>query len=170
MVEFPPSFEATDNHTVFAWKGHPGNLTCIATSIPNATIEWRFANGQRFQSTDHLKILGNGPISSLIVDPIDNRFFNSYTCIASNIHGVSDHMFILKEGRRPGPLAQVRVAQMTATTVLFNLSLPPQQDEVPIRTVTVQYKKSDRGWDSALNRTWTASKLIRFVRFELSTS
>lgn len=159
-VEFPPSFEATDNRTVFAWDQHPGNLTCIAASIPNATIEWRLFGGQRLESSPQIQIRGNGPISSLIVYPMDNRFFNTYKCIASNIHGTKERSFVLKEGRRPGQLSQVRIAQMTATTVLFDLVLPPQQDELPIRRISVQYKLSDQGWDRALNRTWTASKLI----------
>ncbi|XP_033219613.1 fasciclin-2-like isoform X2 [Belonocnema kinseyi] len=156
-VEFPPSFEATDNRTVFAWDKHPGNLTCIATSIPNATIEWRLFGGQRLESSPQIEIRGNGPISSLIVYPMDNRFFNTYKCIASNIHGTKERSFVLKEGRRPGQLSQVRIVQMTATTVSFDLVLPPQQDELPIRRISVQYKLSDQGWDKALNRTWTVA-------------
>lgn len=41
-VEFPPSFEASMNQLpVWTWDMKPANLTCLAESIPNATIEWR---------------------------------------------------------------------------------------------------------------------------------
>lgn len=41
-VEFPPTFEAiSDQPPIWSWDRRPANLTCIAESIPNATIEWR---------------------------------------------------------------------------------------------------------------------------------
>lgn len=44
-VQFPPTFEASVNQPPeWSWERKPANLTCLAESIPNATIEWRFAH------------------------------------------------------------------------------------------------------------------------------
>ncbi|XP_043480999.1 fasciclin-2-like isoform X2 [Leptopilina heterotoma] len=156
-VEFPPSFEVNDNRTIFAWNNHPGNLTCIATSIPNATIEWRVYETQRLESNAPHKIIGNGPISSLIVEPRDSRYFTTYRCVATNIHGSNVLPFVVKEGKRPGHLLQVRIAEMTATTAIFEILLPAHDDELPIKTVNIQYKPSEQSWVHAYNRTWAVN-------------
>ena len=158
-VEFPPTFEATENRTHFAWENHPGNMTCIATSIPNATIEWMFYGGQRIQSNPQLEIRGKGPKSTLIVHSLDSRFFITYKCVASNRYGTSEHSFVLKEGRKPGSLIQAKLLDITATTALFDLQVPVAENDLPIRTISVQYKEERETWNHAKNRTWAVSKL-----------
>ncbi|XP_051157515.1 fasciclin-2 isoform X2 [Leptopilina boulardi] len=156
-VEFPPTFEVMDNRTIFAWNNHPGNLTCIATSIPNATIEWRAYGNIRLESNAPHNIIGKGPISTLIVEPRDQRYFTTYRCVATNIHGSSEYPFVVKEGKRPGFLLQVRISEMTATTATFEILLPAYNDELPIKTVNIQYKLADQSWTHALNRTWAVN-------------
>ncbi|XP_065563212.1 fasciclin-2-like [Artemia franciscana] len=39
-VEFPPKFEDTTKKEMWTWSQRPVNLTCRASSIPNATINW----------------------------------------------------------------------------------------------------------------------------------
>lgn len=167
-VEFPPTFEATDNRTIFAWDNHPGNLTCVATSIPNATIEWRIFANNRLENNAPHKIIGKGPISTLIVDPRDKRYFTTYRCIASNIHGSNELPLTVKEGRRPDQLLQVRISELTATTATFDLILPASNDELPIKTITIQYKLAEHGWNHAYNRTWAVSKLKLLLLFYFS--
>lgn len=46
-VQFPPTFEASINQPPeWSWDNKPANLTCLAESIPNATIEWRCVLGK----------------------------------------------------------------------------------------------------------------------------
>lgn len=40
-VQFRPSFEHMPKIPIWSWNGQPVNITCIAESIPNATIKWR---------------------------------------------------------------------------------------------------------------------------------
>lgn len=39
-VQFPPSFEHMPDVPIWSWNAQPVNLSCIAESIPNATIKW----------------------------------------------------------------------------------------------------------------------------------
>lgn len=39
-VQFPPSFDHMPDVPIWSWNGQPVNLSCIAESIPNATIKW----------------------------------------------------------------------------------------------------------------------------------
>lgn len=40
-VQFPPSFDHMPDVPIWSWNGQPVNLSCIAESIPNATIKWK---------------------------------------------------------------------------------------------------------------------------------
>ena len=48
--------------------------------------------------------------------------------------------------------------ETTATTMSFNIVPPIAPDDLPIRTIHVQYKEQDESWSVALNRTWAAGK------------
>lgn len=75
-VEFPPTFERTENFPpVWTWGDKPGNLTCIAESIPNATIVWKWNNIELDNSRTNIQIQGKGPISHLLVTPFHNPQF-----------------------------------------------------------------------------------------------
>lgn len=41
QVQFKPSFAHMPNIPVWSWNAQPVNLSCIAESIPNATIKWK---------------------------------------------------------------------------------------------------------------------------------
>jgi neurocan core protein len=68
-VEFKPSFENTPMQEAWSWRNHPINLTCLAESIPNASISWRMndieLNERYFDS--NIRKFGEGPLSSLQV-------------------------------------------------------------------------------------------------------
>ncbi|XP_063976388.1 fasciclin-2 isoform X2 [Diachasmimorpha longicaudata] len=158
-VEFPPSFESMDNQTMWSWEQRPINLTCIAESIPNATIRW-LLNDMEIERSDignGFRVIGNGPISTLTVSPSDTRFYGNYKCVASNIHGKRDKLIVLKEAGKPGIVLESRMASLTATTISFNVVLPPTEPELPLQTISVQYKAVDQNWPDAKNRTWSIS-------------
>ncbi|XP_072756328.1 fasciclin-2 isoform X2 [Anoplolepis gracilipes] len=152
-VEFPPSFHHMDNKTVYSWGQRPVNLTCIAESIPNATIRWTFYGDRKVEDDVSINVIGNGPISTIEVRPHDRRYYTIYKCIAANPHGTRENLIELKEASRPSELLDVKMIELTATTIRFDLT--PPQPELPVQTITVQYKERDQTWDRARNRTWS---------------
>lgn len=40
-VQFRPSFEHMSNIPIWSWNSQPVNISCVAESIPNATIKWK---------------------------------------------------------------------------------------------------------------------------------
>lgn len=160
-VEFPPSFASMTNETVWSWgQRRTVNLTCIAESMPNATIRW--TKGDLPLDMTALQIykqIGAGPISTLSVTPSDRRDYGHYKCHATNKHGESINLIELKEAEKPPTLQQARMSEVTATTIAFNLSPPSFQPELPIRTITVQYKENNQPWSLAQNKTWSLNSL-----------
>ena len=65
-VEFPPSFATTPLKEAWSWDNHPVNISCIAESIPNATITWRL-NEREIDRDGNIQQIGNGPASTLSV-------------------------------------------------------------------------------------------------------
>jgi len=103
------------------------------------------------------KIEGRGPQSNLIVTPgSDRRFFNDYECIASNRWGMAARWVKLREAHVPDLVQQVTRADLTATTVKFNIVGPVSFEGLPLRTFVVQYMLRDTlNWDRAWNKTWS---------------
>ncbi|XP_053593968.1 fasciclin-2 isoform X2 [Microplitis demolitor] len=157
-VEFPPSFASMTNHSIWSWDRRPVNLTCIAESIPNATIQWYHGERPILQTelatSEIYRQYGNGPISTLRVTPVDTRYYGHYRCQAKNIHGEKVHTIQLKEGKRPDTIPQARMSEVTATTITFNIEPPPMEPELPVKTITVQYREVNQPWKDALNKTW----------------
>jgi len=158
-VEFPPSFRSMSNVTIWSWEQRPVNLTCIAESIPNSTIRWNLYGEVKIdQYRPYIEQIGNGLISILKVTPIDRRYYTNYKCIAANIHGTREHLIELREATKPGELLNVRMTEITATTIRFDL-VPPMQADLPIRAITVQYKEKNQIWNNARNKTWSLGSL-----------
>ncbi|KAF5301421.1 hypothetical protein FQA39_LY02150 [Lamprigera yunnana] len=158
-VEYPPSFEKTENYPpVWSWDKHPGNLTCIAESIPNATIQWKF-NGFFIEDnkTANIQRFGNGPISYLIINPYnDHRFFTQYECIATNKLGSATKMLELRKATVPEHIQHVKPESVTATTIKFNIIGPSNFRGLPIRSITVQYQtEREKKWDTAKEYIWS---------------
>lgn len=65
-VEFPPSFASTPLKEAWSWDNHPVNITCLAESIPNATLIWRL-NDREIERDPNLVQFGSGPESILRV-------------------------------------------------------------------------------------------------------
>lgn len=157
-VEYPPSFRNMPNDTILSWEQKPVNLSCIAESIPNATIRWSLGGSDRLLENDPMiQQFGNGPKSILQVIPIDRRYYTFYKCIAMNTHGTRERLLELREARRPGELMNVKMAEITATTIRFDL-IPPLQPDINVTTISVQYKEDLQTWQESRNKTWSVGR------------
>ena len=164
-TEFKPNFDHyKDNIPVWTWGNKVGNLSCLAVSVPNATITWKW-NGKnipRFENDTNFQQIGSGPLSNLIVNPNGNRqYYSRYRCIAKNLLGENEHYIELKEATIPGSVRQPQVDTSTATTIRFTLLGPELHiyENLPITAIVVQYMKYNDGynWIDAMTKTWPKS-------------
>ncbi|XP_033302887.1 fasciclin-2 isoform X1 [Bombus bifarius] len=156
-VEFPPSFASMQNTSSWSWEQRPVNISCIAESIPNATIRWTMYGDQKIDNDNMIKQLGNGPLSTLMIVPLDKRYYTTYKCIASNKHGTRERNIELREATKPAEVLQAKMSEITATTIKFDLVLPSSNPELPAKTITVQYKEDGQTWMMAKNKTWSTN-------------
>ncbi|XP_033350028.1 fasciclin-2 isoform X3 [Bombus vosnesenskii] len=156
-VEFPPSFASMQNTSFWSWEQRPVNISCIAESIPNATIRWTMYGDQKIDNDNMIKQLGNGPLSTLMIVPLDKRYYTTYKCIASNKHGTRERNIELREATKPAEVLQAKMSEITATTIKFDLVLPSSNPELPAKTITVQYKEDGQTWMMAKNKTWSTN-------------
>lgn len=161
-VEFKPTFDKIKNYPpVWIWADKIGNLTCIAESIPNATIIWKYGGIEiRNGSNPIFTIQGKGPVSSLIVRPFsEKRFFGKYECIASNKLGDAILFIELRQADIPKAIQQAKLEIITATTAKFHIIGPPYLYGLPLRAFVVQYMpQRDINWMYARNHTWSFGK------------
>ncbi|XP_055913981.1 fasciclin-2 isoform X2 [Eupeodes corollae] len=157
-MEFPPDFShMKDLPPTFSWEQRPANLSCLAMSIPNATIEWRW-NGKQLKNgfDQYLKIVGTGPRSDLIVTPVARQYYSVYKCIATNVHGSIEHDMQLKEANVPGNVQAAIPRGLTATTITFEITGPATELGLPVTAYSVQYKEEiNPDWSTAQNRSWS---------------
>lgn len=164
-VEFAPSFASMSNRTIWSWDSRPVNLTCIAESIPNATIHWTYYGNAKLENDPQIRIYDNGPISSLYITPLDRRYYTQYKCTAKNKLGEATHSIELREAPKPADIAQVSMLETTATTITFDIVPPTAPADLPIRTISVQYKVHDTAWNTARNRSWAVGEFTRSFFF-----
>lgn len=156
-VQFKPIFEGPSNIIIWSWNGRPANLSCIAQSIPNATIKWRFRDMDLVESP-HIKIYGSGPSSYVIITPTDRGLYGVYKCIATNTLGEDEYTIQFREAFPPGTLVQAKQETITATSVSFTIVGPAEEMGPPILAYIAQYKENGNyDWNLAQNRTWSAN-------------
>lgn len=156
-TQFKPDFSKSAMKENFSWINNPVNLTCVAESIPNATITWEFKN--RLLLTDqhkdeNIELIGNGPTSVLRVRPVDSTYFGMFTCKASNLLGENKMNIELFEATVPGALTDVRFEEVTATTIRFAMNGPDYNGGLPLISYAVQYKQQGESWDDKLEQQW----------------
>ncbi|XP_073946294.1 neural cell adhesion molecule fasciclin 2 isoform X3 [Choristoneura fumiferana] len=157
-VEFKPVFNPESNIPLtWSWNAQPVNISCVAESIPNATIKWRFHEYDLVE-TPQVRIFGAGPYSHVLVTPTDRSLYGVYKCIATNRHGEAVHTTQLREASVPGTVVQARQETLTATSVSFNIVGPAEEMNPPVRAFATQYKESENfDWNFAMNRTWSVN-------------
>ncbi|KAK4303116.1 hypothetical protein Pmani_024845 [Petrolisthes manimaculis] len=154
-VEFPPTFEEQPYKEMWSWEQAPVNLTCLATSIPNATVQWFFRRQLIDLSDPNMEVLQRGPLGVLLVNPISSSYFGTYSCNATNRLGVSEWNIELKEAHVPGPVAHAKVEKKTATTITWSLVDPMDDGGLPIQGYRVEYRQQDFPWEEGQNTFWT---------------
>lgn len=87
----------TPSTEVITWQENPVNITCVARSIPNATIEWWFQDRLLESGSRGFTISGNGPISVLNIEKPAEQYYGSYRCKAKNTLGENETRITLKE-------------------------------------------------------------------------
>ncbi|XP_045525645.1 fasciclin-2 isoform X1 [Pieris brassicae] len=156
-VQFKPTFDHMTNVPIWSWNSQPVNISCIAESIPNATIKWKFHDVDLIESPQ-VRIYGSGPISYVTVTPTDRSLYGVYKCLATNTLGEAEHINQLREAFPPGTVTQAKQETITATSVSFNIVGPPEEMGPPILAYTTQYKENGNyDWNLAMNRTWSAN-------------
>ncbi|KAI4463547.1 ctx-related type i transmembrane protein [Holotrichia oblita] len=139
-----------------------GLYECIAEN----GVEKAYKNGHiAVEFPLHLKeqktirqIENRPPASHLIVTPYHNRaFYGKYECIATNKLGQNRTFLELREAKVPGPIQQVTIEAVTATTIKFNIVGPADATGLPLRSFVVQFKVDIMTWDTAWNKTWSVN-------------
>ncbi|VVD03758.1 unnamed protein product [Leptidea sinapis] len=154
-VQFRPTFEHMTDMPIWSWNAQPINISCIAESIPNATIKWKFHDLDLIESPQ-VRIYGSGPISYVTITPTDRSLYGIYKCIATNTLGEAEHIIQVREAFPPGPVLQAKQETITATSVSFNIVGPAEEMGPPILAFTTQYKENGNyDWNLAMNRTWS---------------
>lgn len=163
-VEFAPVMSSTPSTLVKTWNGNPVNLTCVAESIPNATISW-FHEGQKIQNDDLYSIFSRTAKSNLQVTPpssgerSERKVYGVYKCQADNVHGSQFINIELEEARKPSGLRDIRTVKETATTITFEFEEPSDKGGLPIRAFIVQYHEENEPYDDARMNEWSEGSL-----------
>ena len=153
-VKYKPDLSETVRN-VKSWNGHTVNLTCLANSIPNASVTWLRPNGDIIMNDRHYQVFKYPGRADLQVRSIDQIVYGNYKCRATNEIGESEVHVTLSEAFAPGPIPTVRVAKRTTQSVIFEIRPPATDGGLPVRHYHVTYGIS--GTLDAKNWTWPAT-------------
>lgn len=139
QVKFKPDLSDTIR-SVKSWNGHTVNLTCIANSIPNATVNWLKPTGQIITNADRLYQVYKAPArAELSVQCTDQSVYGNYQCQASNEIGNADVFVSLTEAFVPSAVPAVKVIKKTTQSILFHIDAPSSDGGLPVRQYHVKY-------------------------------
>ena len=124
--------------------------------MPEASVTWWVGGRQigREVLDKNFKIRGLGPRSELFILPVSDRYYGTYNCRAQNRYGTVDHPIKLAGARPPGPIRQVVVEKVTATTLHFRFVPPEDTGGLPIESYIAQYREVRQSWKEARRRFW----------------
>lgn len=149
-VEHAPTFDEKEPMLVKSWEHNTINLTCVARSIPNATIEW-YSETRDISLDPNIRTIGSGPVSVLEVKTTGNIYYMEYRCKATNKLGVKELIFMIQQAFAPKEIKQADVKTHTATTVSFLLVGPDDNGGMPVTHYIVEYTE-DKG--ETKQRSW----------------
>ena len=98
----------------------------------------------------HFKIRGlEGSESELFVLPTTDKYYTDYECRAHNLHGSASWLMSLRVATVPGPIRQVVMEKVTATTIMFRFVPPQWSGGLEITSYIAEYKDTKQPWEEA---------------------
>ncbi len=84
--------------------------------------------------------------------------------MATNKLGKAQHTIQFKEARNPGPIRQVFMKTLTATSVTFEIAGPADDGGIPVHSYEIQYKPASQNtWEDPKSKTWPAGKSMNNI-------
>ena len=154
QVEYKPDLSKTPIK-VKTWMQRPVNLTCIVSSIPNATVSWYFRNN-RLVNSEYYRIYSEGELSNskqgyasglnhLVVHPIGSTstIYGDYTCRAENKHGYDFAIINLSQAHLPSIQSDPDLTNDTPNSILikFNNQNGMNDGGLPLKKMRVKYRE-----------------------------
>jgi len=168
-VQFPPQFTRQARNT-WSWDQRPATMLCEAEGNPPAHISWWINSTHKVGREildKNFKIRGFQQKSELQVVPLTDMYYQDYLCQATNRHGTSQRVVKLSKAGKPGPIQQVVLELVTATSLRFQFVPPVDTGGLQVESFTAEYKEARQSWAEARRRNWFRSQEGRFLLEEL---
>ncbi|XP_075224407.1 tyrosine-protein phosphatase Lar isoform X3 [Lycorma delicatula] len=127
----PPQFTIRPQPMYEVMLGQDLNLTCVAVGSPMPYVKWRRDPAQDLTPEDKL------PIGRNILELTNIQESANYTCVAASALGVIEAVTMVKVQSLPAAPTNVRVSEITATSVRLTWSYPSSED---LQYYVIQYK------------------------------
>ncbi|XP_041470499.1 neural cell adhesion molecule 1-like [Lytechinus variegatus] len=153
-VESIPFIDRSETPSrVLSWPGNLVNMSCVVNGFPYPTIRWYIVQDERYirvNATEHIQFLPNQPrgTSVMSITPTEADFV-PYYCEGVNKHGDVRERIELVEGGFPSEPQNVRLTDVTSSTIRVLYDEPENDGGFGIEYYVVMYNS---GFDS-LNET-----------------
>ncbi|KAK7792967.1 hypothetical protein R5R35_007615 [Gryllus longicercus] len=127
----PPQFSIPPLPVHEVMLGTDLNLTCVAVGSPMPFVKWRRGLANDITPEDKL------PIGRNVLFLTNIQESENYTCVAASALGVIEATTQVKVKTLPGPPTDVRVSEITATSVRLTWSYTGPED---LQYYVIQYK------------------------------
>lgn len=127
----PPQFSIPPPPIHEVMLGAGLNLTCVAVGSPMPYVKWRKGLATDITPDDKL------PIGRNVLELTNIQESANYTCVAASALGVIESMTQVKVQSLPGPPTNVRVSEITATSVRLTWSYTGAEE---LQYYVIQYK------------------------------
>ncbi|KAK5642104.1 hypothetical protein RI129_008271 [Pyrocoelia pectoralis] len=127
----PPQFSVSPPLKKEVMLGADLNLTCVAVGSPMPFVKWRKGATQELTPEDKL------PIGINYLELTNIQESANYTCVAASALGVIETVTEVKVQSLPGPPTNVKVSEITATSVRLTWSYNGPED---LQYYVIQFK------------------------------
>ncbi|XP_063915397.1 tyrosine-protein phosphatase Lar isoform X6 [Zophobas morio] len=127
----PPQFSIPPQPMNEVMLGASLNLTCVAVGSPMPFVKWRKGLTQDLTPEDKL------PIGKNTLELTNIQESANYTCIAASALGVIESVAQVKVQSLPGPPSNIKVSEITATSVRLTWSYNGPED---LQYYVIQFK------------------------------
>jgi len=166
QVEYKPDLSKT-LRKVKTWQDVNVNLTCIVSSIPNATVSWYFKNQMISPSNEYYQMINEDQtmghyknvytgVNYLLVRPHSStrNIYGDYTCRAENAHGYDTAVIELSQAFRPSLNGDLELFDDSPTSVKIRIPSHIISDGgLTIKNIHIKYR--ERNETESMARTET---------------